>query len=476
MILKNKKIYLIGIKGVGMTALAQFFKAAGARVSGSDVPETFMTDKVLKALKIPVYAPFAAANLPADADFIVYSIAYSRQNNPEMARLAEQPTKAKLLSYSEALGLIFNSGRGLAVCGSHGKTTTSAWLGYVLWKAGKKPNVLVGSNVPQFKGSSLSGNSKLFVAEADEYGNKLRYLDPQGIILNNIDYDHPDFFPTEKDYVQVFRSFIKRLPANGFLIINNRDAFSRQLRRSCPGRVASYDVADENYDGTTVNYLIHDLRLKNGCQYFQVNDWGEFKIRLWGRHNVFNAAAVIAAARELKVGWPAIRKHLAGFTGTERRTQILGRYKGALIIDDYAHHPTEIRATLAGIREHYPQRRLRVVFHPHTFTRTKALFADFAQSFNLADELVILDIYGSAREKQGGVSSAQLVRAVQAENKRRKKIQDVKNISDIEAAVAYLRQKSASDEIILLMGAGDVFRVGEELLWPNKKRPIEQKR
>jgi UDP-N-acetylmuramate--alanine ligase len=472
---KQRKIYMIGIKGVGMTTLAQFFVAAGDKVIGSDISETFMTDKILKKIGVQVKSPFSKNNLIYDADLIINSIAYTEANNPEMkaVSLNKDLQKIRRITYSEALGEVFSAGQGIAVCGSHGKTTTSAWLGYVLFKAGKKPNVLVGSNVPQFKGSGLRGDSKIFVAEADEYGNKLRFMKSHGVLLNNIDYDHPDFFKTEADYVKVFSDFIKQIPSTGFLITNNRDAYSRRLKKYCKGRVADYDVSDDKYSGETVNYLAHDVNIKNGVQYFSVNNFGEFKIKLWGKHNIFNALAVIAGALELKVPISVIKKHLFGFTGTERRAQVLGKYKDAIIIDDYAHHPTEIKATLEGLRAHYPGKILKIVFHPHTFTRTKALFKDFVSSFGLANELIILDIYGSARESvvgTKGVSSKQLVLAVQEFNKKHKIQQTVKNIKDIDSAVDYLRTHLKKDEVMLLMGAGDVFRIGEKLLWPNKKK------
>ena len=471
----NKKrklnIYLIGIKGVGMTMLAQFLKAKGHNVSGSDITDSFLTDTVLYDSQIPVYTPFAVKNLPKKIDLIIYSSAFNSKNNPELAFVFKNKIYIAVpkLTYAEALGEIFNQHQGIAVCGSHGKTTTSAWLGYVLERAQKKPNVLVGSRVPQFKGSSLVGAAKIFVAEVDEYQNKLQYFNPQGVLLNNIDYDHPDYFKTEADYLQVFIDFVKKIPRSGFLIINHRDNSSARLIKACSARVATYDVADEGYSGETVNYLAHDIKIRNACQIFKINNLGEFKIRLWGRHSIFNALAVVAAARELGVSLKAIKTHLFGFKGTERRAQVLGKYKGALVIDDYAHHPTEIKSTLEGIKAFYPKKHLRVIFHPHTFTRTKALFSQFVTSFSLADELVILDIYGSAREKQGGVSSQQLVAAIKKYNQSQKIKQAVSHIADFKAVATHLRATIKKDEIILLMGAGDVFRVGEYLLRTKKQ-------
>ncbi len=469
----GKNIYMIGIKGVGMTMLAQFLSCQGGhKISGSDVSESFLTDKVLADTGIKVFSPFSASNLPQETDLVIYSSAFNAKNNPELAALAKLPVtkRPEMLSYAEALGQEFSAKRGIAVCGSHGKTTVSAWLGYVLWKAAKRPNVLVGSRVPQFKGSSLSGRSDIFVAETDEYQNKLQYFQPDGVVLNNIDYDHPDFFPTEADYVKVFADFLKKIPKSGFLVMNNRDTDSRRIAKYCRGRIAKYDIADEFYSEETVNYLAHSLKLKGGNQIFAINNLGEFKIRLWGKHNIFNALAVVAAARELGVPLKKIKEHLFGFTGTERRAEFLGNYRGSTIIDDYAHHPTEIKATIAGVKARYPKRRLRVIFHPHTFTRTKALFSDFAQSFAETEELVILDIYGSAREKQGGVSSLQLVKAITKVNQQAKRQQQVSNVKDIEAAIKYLRTTVKAGDIILLMGAGDVFRVGQGLLYAKHRK------
>lgn len=468
---KGKNIYFIGIKGVGMTMLAQFLSESGNHVSGSDISDTFLTDQVLKKEKISVLTPFNEKNIPVRLDLVIYSSAFNPGNNPELKFIASNPgrfKKVKIFSYAEALGDIFNQYYGIAVCGSHGKTTTSAWLGYVLAKAGKSPNVLVGSRVPQFKGSSLKGESKYFVAEVDEYQNKLLYFKPRGALINNIEFDHPDFFKDQVAYTKVFADFVKKIPQAGWLVVNNRDQEIKKIKKYCPGQILSYDVASSEETVETVNYLAHDLKLKNGFQVFSVNDLGKFKISLWGEHNVFNALAVITAARVLNVSISEIKKHLAGFKGTERRAQVLGEYQGALVVDDYAHHPTEIKATLAGVRARYQTKKIITVFHPHTFTRTRALFKDFVTSFTETDELIILDIYGSARERQGGVSSAQLVTAIKKYNASKKQPQSVRHISTLSQATQYLKKYLKPGDALLLMGAGDVFRVGEELLKKKK--------
>jgi len=458
------KIYMIGIKGVGMTMLAQFLVAQGHRVSGSDIPDIFLTDQVLKKAKIKVSTPFNIKNIPHKLDLVIYTSACG-QTNPELNYILGNKQKfsqVQVISYAQALGELFNHYQGLAVCGSHGKTTVSAWLGYVLWKAGKSPNVLVGSRVPQFQGSSLRGKSKLFVAEIDEYQNKFQYFQPQGVLLTNIDYDHPDFFPTKAAYRQAFIDFIKKIPKTGFLIINNDDKESLLVKKYCSAKIISYSVKNK------ADYRAVNWQLKNGQQIFEVihgsKKLGQFSTKLIGQHNVSNALAIIAAARQLQVPLEIIKQHLASFSGTDRRAQILGKYQGALIIDDYAHHPTEIKATLQSLKLKYPQHRIVTVFHPHTFTRTKALFKNFITSFSVAPELIVLDIYGSAREKQGGISSQQLVKKIISYNKQRGIKQAVIHIPTIRQAVNYLGNKLGTQDLLLLMGAGDVFRVGQELL------------
>ncbi len=468
---KYKRVYLVGIKGVGMTMLAQFLKAAGARVSGSDTPETFLTDKILKHSGIKVASGFAVKNIPADASTIIYSSAYSPDNNVELAALVKQ-SKVKLISYAVALGDIFSRQRGIAVCGSHGKTTTSAWLGYVLDRVGAKPSVLVGSGVPQLGGSAKLGQSNLFVAEVDEYQNKLQYFQPYGVLLNNIDYDHPDFFPTKKSYYQVFADFVAKIPRTGFLVSNNSDAQVRKTFAHLKGRLWTYDLfADEaaaqRAHNQQVSLAAYNYEIKNGRQYFSVLGYGRFKIQLLGKHNVYNALAVLGAALDLKIPLPLIKKYLALFKGTVRRAQSLGTYQGIPVFDDYAHHPTEVKATLNAFAEAYPQKRLVAVFHPHTFTRTKALFKDFISSFPAASELIVIDIYGSAREKHGGVSSSELVQAIKKFNAQHKHHQKVVHRSDLADVEAYLRRSLKKGDLLLLLGAGDIFRVGERLIKNN---------
>lgn len=473
---KIKKIYMIGVKGVGMTMLAEYFSAKGVEIIGSDTDEKFMTDKALGKAGVKVIEKFDKNNIPRDADLIIYSTSYSAETNEEVRTALEG--KIKVLTYAEALAEVFNQKYGIAVVGSHGKTTTTAWLSFVMEKAGFFPSAMVGSFVPQFNGLSLAGKSDYLVIEADEYQNKLKYFNPKAVLLNNIDYDHPDFFANEDDYKNVFIEFIKKISKAGFLVANFDDPIIRKIAGvNCKGKVISYAI-DE-----TADYVAYDIKEQGGKQYFKVklgvdedesNDLGDFSISLSGKHNISNALAVIAASIELGIELVDIRKFLSEFTGTARRMEVMGEFRGATIIDDYAHHPTEIKATLAGARQTYKNKKIIVVFHPHTFTRTKALLDDFAKSFNDADEVIVLDIYGSAREnqaclrdataRQGGVHSRDLVAKIKNQSASWRTKLKTNYIPTLKKCEEYLRENIERRDVVILMGAGDVFRIGGELV------------
>ncbi len=456
---------MIGIKGVGMTMLAQFLKVKGIEVLGSDVEEKFMTDEVLKDNNIKVLKGFSPENIPLDADLIIYSSAYNGENNPELNRALKG--KKIVLTYACALGEVFNDHYGIAVTGSHGKTTTTAWLGYVWKKAGLEPNVLTGARVPQFGGSGLVGKSDYLVAELDEYQNKFKYFWPRVVLLNNIEYDHPDFFPDKESYIRVFVDLIKKIPRQGLLVANFDDPEIKKIAAvNCRGRVVSYGLKEY------ADYMAYDFIQKDGQNFFKVKFASEededpqdsllggFVTSLVGQHNIYNALAIISLSIEMGVDLSAIRTHLEGFRGTSRRMEVMGKFKGVPIIDDYAHHPTEIRSTLKAIRDNYPDKEIITVFHPHTYSRTRALLDDFASSFDHSDKVIVLDIYGSAREKQGGVSSKDLVRKINQIEKQNK-AQYLKTLAEAEE---YLRKKADKEKLIVLMGAGDVFRIGRALL------------
>ncbi|MFH1997945.1 MAG: UDP-N-acetylmuramate--L-alanine ligase [Patescibacteria group bacterium] len=498
MYIKNaNKIYIIGIEGAGTSALACALKAMDKKVSGSDEGDHFY-ENVLKNKNIKVYKKIEQGNIPKNVDLIIYSSAFNSKINNELKKALN--LKIPVLSYAQALAEIINQKYSIAVCGTHGKTTTSAWLGFVMKKAGLDPNVIVGAKVPQFKGNNITGKSKYLVVETDEYQNKLKYYNPKAVLLNNIEYDHPDFFKTEKSYEKVFIEFIKNILANGFLVANFDDPIIKKIvNKNCHAKIISYNVErvtrnakreTQNVERKTQNnYTAFNIQQKNGKQYFKVKymttgaeivpsqfavaNWGgtisaQFCIQLAGKHNIYNALAVIAACEELGIKTCDIKKYLRQFKGVNRRMQIMGKFKGATIIDDYAHHPTEIENTLAAIRLLHKNQKIIAVFQPHTFTRTKALLDNFAKSFYNANEAIILDIFGSAREKQGKVHSKDLVEKIKINNNKLKIKQNIKYIATLDKCEKYLRKKVDKKNIVVLMGASDIYKIGKKLLKNNQ--------
>lgn len=471
---------MIGIKGVGMTPIAQILKKTGYVVSGSDIKETFFTDKVLQRNKIKFHNGFNKKNIPANTDLVIHSSAFRLNNNVEMKEVAKR--KIPIMLQAEALAEIFNGyQKNIAVCGSHGKTTTSALLGFVLQEAGLKPTVEIGSAVPQFKGNAIVGKSDIMVIEADEYQNKLKYYQPHAVLLNNIDYDHPDYFKTPASYRKVFADFVKRIPKNGFVVANMSDKNTVKAVKNCKCKVIKYTVIANEVKQSRENFNTHGiatgyaLTMTNDYQYFQLHkdkkNLSEFKMQLVGEHNVQNAVAVIATCLELKIPLAKIKKALAKFKGTARRLEKLGKHNGALFIDDYGHHPTEIKTTLKAIKQIYPSKNIICVFMPHMFTRTKALLNDFAKSFVDADEILILPTYASARENKTYEISKELVEKInnichseRSEAKTRNSEKNkIKYISSIKKCASYLKKNVTKNDVVVLMGAGDTFRVWDKI-------------
>lgn len=460
---RHKKIHMIGIKGAGMTALAELLVREGVTVTGSDTTEVFFTDAVLKRLGLPVIEGFAPENIPADAAAIIYSSSYTRERNPELEAAFRK--KKPIFSYAEALGLLSQERLTLAVCGTHGKTTTSALLAQTLKICGADPSAIVGGRIIGWEGNALSGSGDYLVIEADEYQDKLAQYSPYGVILTSVDWDHPDFFPDAARYRAVFEAFVARIPRHGTLVFCSDSAAVCRIADQTLCRKISYGAL-EGADFRVTDYTSQVPEETGGTlparQRFTVTDpqGGQtvYTLRLAGRHNALNATAVIALASFLKLDREAVRAAIEEFAGTERRFEFLGERFGTLIYDDYAHHPEEIRVTLRAFRELYPQRTLRVVFHPHTFTRTKAYLEEFAQSFEDADHVSVLDIYGSAREEQGGVSSVDLVNLINRYQHGKAEYAPV--ASDL---IATLEKTMGRNDVIVTLGAGNVWEISHAL-------------
>ncbi len=454
---------MIGIKGAGMTALAELLSRQGVNVTGSDTKEVFFTDEILKRLDIPVAEGFDPENIPHEATLIIYSTAYTEEKNSELK--AAGTSGIPVLSYPEALGALTRETMTLAVCGTHGKTTTSALLADTLQYCGADPSAIVGSHILSWGGNALSGHGDYLVIEADEYQNKLRYYEPYAVILTSLDFDHPDFFPDRESYERVFVDFVARIPVHGILVYCADSAAVVQVAKQARCRTVSYgtlpgaDFQVVEYVPEKMGFLPEKEMIRQTFSVVHAGaTLGTYRLKLAGIHNALNATAVLALLSLLRVKQDRIPAALERFSGTERRFEYIGERYGALLYDDYAHHPEEIKATLQAFRDLYPDKRLRVIFHPHTFTRTKALLTEFAQSFDVADEVKILDIYGSAREVQGGVSALDVVMLI-----NRFFPGKAEHVLDTAALVAELQETMGRQDVIITLGAGNVWEISHAL-------------
>lgn len=457
---KDKKIHIIGIEGAGTSALAKILADMGKTITGSDEGDGYY-QKTLLEKGIQVNRQFNRKNIPSDADLIIYSSTYRPETNEELAG-AENSGKP-LISYAEAVSQIFNEKFGIAVCGTHGKSTTTAMLGYVFSCLGLDPTVLAGSRVLQFQGNSLSGKSDYFILEADEYQNKLRFYEPKGVILTSADLDHPDSFETHEKYKKAFIEFVKKIPADGFLSVWGDSVDTLEIADNADGKIITYGTNEDN------DLRIEGLKLTNvkessevRYQLFEVYDGkknlGQFKIRLMGKHNALNATAVISVCQRFNLDMEKVKVALANFKGTARRFEYIGQKNGAIIIDDYAHHPEEIKATLSAARQVYPEKNIWAIFQPHTYSRTKELLSDFSQSFSDANNVIIIDIYGSAREVQGSVHSKDLAKLI-----NKYEMGKAEYVSSVDETIEYLKKEIGPEDVVITIGAGDVWKISSKL-------------
>jgi len=457
--MKKTTAYFIGIKGVGMTALAQLLQVNNYNVIGSDVTEKFFTDEVLKKLKIKVFEGFSENNITQNfSDTYIASSAYNEKNNPEVAYLKKN--NIKIFSYAEMLGRVFNENHyGVVITGTHGKTTTTALVGSVLRDAKLDPTVVVGSRVRAWGTNAISGRSKYWVIEGDEYQNKLSYFNPKVVVLTHLEYDHPDFFPDIESYKNVFREFIKRIPRDGYLIAFGDNKDVRDVAKLARCKKIFYGYGAKN-----------DLRLLPSLQdktsqsfkiIFNNKKITSLTTKLVGDHNALNSAAAYALAKILRVSDKKIKDGILKFEGTSRRFEIIKK-ENPIVVDDYAHHPTEVQATLDAARKKFPDKKIIAVFHPHTFSRTEALLDDFAKSFINADYAIILEVYGSAREKKGKVGSKDLI-------KKTKEYSPifVQYARDLDCAFECIKKvfkkNNPKNCVVITIGAGDVWKVARRL-------------
>ncbi|AEF84250.1 UDP-N-acetylmuramate--L-alanine ligase [Treponema primitia ZAS-2] len=457
-------IYFIGIKGTGMCALAELLHNSGFSISGSDRDEVFYTDGILKELGIPYVESFAPEHVPAKADLVIYSAAYSAETNSEIAEAKKQGLP--VLKYTDALGVYSAGFDSAGIAGVHGKTTTTAMAGTLIRGAGLPARILAGSAVAGFGGrSTLILGDKYFVAETCEYRRHFLSFHPHRIILTSVESDHQDYYPTYESIRDAFIEYAKLLPVNGELIYCADDPGACEVANSInKGRVKLIPygfTASGNFK--IVSYKAEAERSVMRIAAFP----GELRLRVPGRHCALDAAAALALTDSLvraeSGSWTAeaqegVRKALEDFRGSRRRSEVIGEAGGILFMDDYGHHPTAIKTTLEGLREFYPRRRLVLSFMSHTYTRTAALLDEFAASLEKADLVVLHKIYGSAREAyQGGVNGKTLYEKTKALRK------GVYYEEEPLGAVELLKGLLKPGDLLLTMGAGDNWKLGKAL-------------
>jgi len=476
-----EKVYIIGIKGTGTCALAELLQKSGLAVSGSDSADVFYTDAILKELNIPYYESFEAWHIPQDAVLVIYSAAYTAESNSEMAETVRQGIP--MLKYTDALGEYSSMFYSTGITGVHGKTTTTALCGTLLKSAALPASVLAGSAVSSFNNrSTWTGGGKYFVAETCEYRKHFLSFHPARIILTAVESDHQDFYPTYQSILDGFLEYIRLLPPDGILFYCADDKGASEAARTAKdearrsGKHINFVPYGFSADGA---YKIVYSRCGDGRTVFKLAGFDrEWVLKIPGEHNVLNAAAAIALTidtynreqESTKAEGNGILDNMAeallNFRGSRRRSEILGEKGGVLFMDDYGHHPTAIKTTLAGLKKFYPGRRLVVSFMSHTFTRTAALLEEFAGSFADADILVLHRIYSSAREVYtGGVTGRTLYERAKERRVLNGLPEDATLYIDKPAdAVLCLRSILKSGDIFLTLGAGDNFILGEQLL------------
>ncbi len=452
----GKKFHFIGAGGVGMSGLARLLIKNKAIVAGSDQTASGVTDRLCQ-LGADIRIGHIAGNLNPDTDAIVISAAV-KEDNPEL-KLARK-RGYKVYKYAEMLGILCNRYDGIAVAGTHGKSTTSGWLTYCLKQAGLDPSFIIGAEITQLAGSSGVGDGKFFVAEACEYDRSFLNLKPKIACILNIEQDHLDYYKDENEIVSAFGEFAFGIKPGGVLIANGEDPNVAGVISKLPP-----DLRCETFGlDKGCNFSARNIRLKDGLYSFDVYHNGRLlgatQISLPGKHNILNALAVVAMAVNAGLEPRQVLRLLPDFTGIDRRLMLKATVGQITVLDDYAHHPTEIKASLAAIRDRFQPSRLWCVFQPHQYSRTRFLLDDFAESFKLADITIVPEIYfvrDTEAEKEE-VNSQVLVERMRANGTEAIFVDGLGRICD------YLKQNVTAGELVVTMGAGDIWKVADEYI------------
>lgn len=450
---KPVHVHFIGIGGISMSGLAEILLSRKFPVSGSDSHESALTDQ-LAAQGAVVHYPQMAENITDDIDVVVYTAAI-HPDNPEFR--AAQEKNLPMLTRAQLLGEIMrNYKEAINVSGTHGKTTTTSMITEILLEAHKDPTVSVGGMLKDIGGNIRVGGQETFVVEACEYTNSFLSFFPTIEVILNVEADHLDFFKDIDDIRHSFKLFAEKLPEDGLLVINKDIKHSEYFTQALKCRVVTFGhEKDADY---TANFISYDkFAHPSYTLFYKGEELAQVELGVTGEHNIYNSLAAVAVARSLDIPMEVILRGLKRFTGTDRRFQKKGSVNGFTIIDDYAHHPQEIAATIEAAKK-YPHRKLWIVFQPHTYSRTAALLDDFAGALSQADEIVLADIYAAREKNTIGISSDDLRKHMLEQNTN---VYYIPKFEDIED---FLLQHVEEGDVLITMGAGDIYKVGDDLL------------
>ncbi len=447
-------VHFIGIGGISMSGLAEILAKEGFTVTGSDLKESETTE-ILTSLGIQVIFRQVGENISDDIDVVVYTAAIS----PDNEELCEAKKRGiPLLTRAQMLGQIMTNYKySVAVSGTHGKTTTTSMLTHILLAADTDPTISIGGMLDAINGNIRVGNSDYFVTEACEYTNSFHAFNPYMSIILNVDADHLDFFSGIEEIADSFATFARKLPDNGLLIVNGDMEYLEHVTKGLTCRIITFGFGEKN------NYRAKDITLdENGCPSYTLvidgKEEGQIRLCTTGTHNAMNSLSAIAAAKNLGVGMEKIREGLLQCHSAKRRFE----YKGVLpsgtrVIDDYAHHPTEIAASLAVART-ITKGELWCAFQPHTYTRTKALLSEFADALSACDHVLLADIYAAREKDTGMISSKDLAEQITARGT------DAVYLGDFDSIEKFISKNCKKNDLLITMGAGNIVTVGENLL------------
>ena len=457
---KSKKMHFIGIGGIGMSGIAEILINLGYDVSGSDLRESEQT-KRLRQLGATIYIGHYPSNIK-DYHVVVTSSAISK-NNPEIIEAKKR--KIPVIHRSEMLAELVRLKHGIGVAGTHGKTTTSSMLAYVLYHGGLNPTAVVGGKVLNFGSNARIGEGQYFVFEADESDGSFIKLLPTIGIVTNIDADHLDHYKYFEGIKEAFITYMNNIPFYGYSVVCMDDPVVAEVLPRIERPYVTYGF------NTGAHFKATNIKLLNGSTryscYYNDKLLGEIVLNLLGKHNIINSLAVVAVALELGLTFGVIAEAIAQFQGVGRRLEKIGETNGIIVVDDYGHHPTEIRATLDALKQ--LGKRVIVVFQPHRYTRTQYLYDEFGQAFTMADELFLTEIYPAGEEPIEGVSSNLIQQSVKKHEGR-----DVVVIPHLDQVPDYICSIVKEGDVIVTLGAGDIYKVGHTILSMLDKKGVVQ--